>query len=316
MKRFEFMIRGAITALAAFGALAICPAAQAQSVSVNSAPVCSSAPALTMDPSGNLSITCTPVSAGGGSTQVAPSCTVPSVSLTIAAGATTYPSATIGSACSGNPVPTVQWTNIDGAAGFTNLTGAAVTGGPLGPGAYRFSITATNGVGGAASASGTLTIIAAATGGGGGGGTSGCPTTPVNAVFTGTFGTDNPGINVGSFASYALPQFTAANQSYLNFTAVESNRSISPLPIEYAVSPCVGDFTTTPAVCTKFGTSQSGISMYAFEGATSQTAGAAVCVMQPNTQYYLNVRTVKVDGTNSCPTSTCFLYVQEHLFTY
>jgi hypothetical protein len=312
MKRFEFMIRGAATALVGFGVLAICPAAQAQSVSVNSAQVCNSAPSLTMDPSGNLNITCTPVSTGGGSNPTAPSCTVPTVSLTIPAGATTISSATIGAACSGNPTA-FAWTNTDGAAGFTNLTAASVTGGPLAAGTYHFSVIATNGAGPSPIATGTLIVNAAATGGG----TSGCPTTPVNAVFTGTMGGSGvTAIQAGGFASYALPQFTAANNSYQLFTAVESNSTSFALPIEYTVSPCVGDFTSMPAVCSKFGTSNSGISMYAFEGDTSTTNGAGVCVMQPNTQYFLNLRTVKRDGTNSCTTGTCYVYPQYHLYGY
>jgi hypothetical protein len=310
MKRFEFMNRGAVTALAALAALAICPAANAQSVTVNGTQVCTSAPALSMDPAGNLAIGCTPAAPGGG-TPTAPTCTVPSVAVTIPAGATTISSATIGAVCSGNPSPTFAWTNNNGAAGFTNPATAAITVGPLGVGSYSFSVVATNSVGTSPTAMGTLIVNAAPAGGG----TSGCATTPINAVFTGN-GADFPGIMVGGFASYALPQFSAANNSYQLFTAAESNRTVIGLPIEYTVSKCVGDFTSMPTQCTKFGTSNSGMSMYAFEGDTATTNGAGVCVMKANTQYYLNVRTVNADGTNSCTAGACYLYVYANKYTY
>jgi hypothetical protein len=312
MKRFEFMIRGAITALAAFGLLAWCPAVSAQSVvltvnpnsaTANGVQLCASPPVLGMDPSGGLTVTCTPAN-GGGTTLSAPACTVPSVTVTIPSGATTIASATIGAVCSGNPIPTYQWTNTDGATGFTNLTLASATGGPLAAGPYHFTVAATNSQG-STSASGILTVNPPPAGG------SGCATTPINAVFTGSMGGDRSGIVVGGFASYALPQFAAANQSYQNFTAAESTTS-GTIHIEYAVSPCVGDFTAMPAVCKTFGTSASGITLNVFES----NAASTVCVMQPNTQYFLNVRTVNIDGTNSCTTGTCYMYVQYHLFTY
>jgi hypothetical protein len=309
MKRFEFITRGAITALGALGLLAIGPVANAQSVTVNSTQVCSSAPALSMDPSGNLTITCTPAAPGGGTTPTIPSCSIPPVAVTIPAGATTA-SATVGAVCSGSPA-TYAWTSSDVPA-FASPTTASVTVGPLAANIYHFTVVATNTAGSSPSVAGTLTINPAPAGGG----TPGCATGPTNAVFTGSFGTDNPGINVGAFASYALPMVTAAGNFYQAYSAAESNRSITALPLEYTISPCVGDFTNMPVACTKFGTSNSGITLYGFEGNTAGTAGSNACIMQPGTQYFLNVRTVKVDGTNSCPSSTCFLYVQYHRFSY
>jgi hypothetical protein len=314
MKRFEFMIRGAITALAALGLLATGPVANAQSVTVNSTQVCSSAPALSMDPAGNLTITCTPAAPGGGTAPpTIPSCTIPSVAVTIPAGATTT-TATVGAVCSGSPA-TYAWTSSDVPA-FVSPTTASVTVGPLPASTYHFTVVATNTAGSSPSAAGTLTINPAPAGGG----TAGCATGPTNAVFSGNFTGDHPTIVSGSFASYVLPTFTAANNSYMNFTAVESNNTISGLPIEYTVSPCVGDFTSTsvPPFCTAFGTANSGIALNAFEGNTATTTGVAVCIMQPNTQYYLNVRAAKppAPGVNSCPAGSCSLYVQFHLTPY
>jgi hypothetical protein len=184
----------------------------------------------------------------------------------------------------------------------------------LAAGTYHFSVIATNTAGTAPSAAGILTVNPPPAGGG----TPGCATGPTSAVFAGSFSGDHPTINVGSFASYVLPTFPAANNTYMNFTAVESNNTISGLRIEYTVSPCVGDFSSTsiPAFCTAFGTANSGIVLNAFEGNTATTNGVSVCVLQPNTQYYLNVRTAKPDGTNSCPAGSCSLYVQYHPLGY
>jgi hypothetical protein len=316
MKRFEFMNRGAMSALAALGLLAMCSLAGAQSVVItvnpssataNGVPLCASAPVLGMDPAGGLTVTCTPVSTGGPPTI--PSCTVPPA--TVQVGST----ATVIANCGGGAISTYTWTNTNSAPGFAAALPNTASISSTGPfttamigNTYSFSMTATNTAGTSPTATGTLTVNAAST--------AGCPTTPVNAVFTGTSGADRPGIVVGGFASYALSQFPAATNTLLLFTAVESNNTATGLPIEYTVSPCVGDFTSMPTVCTKFGTSNSGISLYAYEGNTARISGKAVCVMQPNTQYFLNVRTVKVDGTNSCTVSTCYLYVGVHLYTY
>jgi hypothetical protein len=319
MKRFEFMNRGAMSALAALGLLAMCSLAGAQTVVItvnpatataNGVPLCASAPVLGMDPAGGLTVTCTPATTGGGTPNTAPSCSNTSnpQPVTIAAGATTYPSISIFSNCTGNPT---SYTWSSDVPGFANPGIATATVGPLTAGLYHFSVFASNAVGPSTTVPLTLTVNAPPAGGG----TSGCPTTPINAVFTGN-GADFPGIVVGGFASYALPQFPAANNSYQLFTAAESNRTFIGLEIEYTVSKCVGDFASMPTQCTKFGTSNSGMSMYAFEGDTATTNGAGVCVMQPNTQYYLNVRTVKADGTNSCTAGTCYLYVYANKYTY
>src|SRR5471030_1473188 len=114
MKRFEFISRGAITALAGFAALSMCTAANAQSVTVKDsqgnsafASVCSSVPALSMDPAGTLVITCTPT---GTVTVTAPSCTVQAA--TVQVGGTGVVSAS----CTGSAITGYTWTNPGTAA--------------------------------------------------------------------------------------------------------------------------------------------------------------------------------------------------------
>ena len=118
MKRYEFMIRGAITALAGLAALAMCTTASAQSVIVNNGSgttaftsVCTTAPALSMDPAGNLVITCPPTTTGGG--LAAPVCSVPVVAIQTGA------MATVTASCSGGAVASFAWTsNTAGAPVF------------------------------------------------------------------------------------------------------------------------------------------------------------------------------------------------------
>jgi hypothetical protein len=308
MKRFEFMIRGAATALVGFGVLTMCPAAQAQSVSVNSTPVCSSAPSLTMTPAGDLSITCTPVSTGGGTPTTVPSCTISSPPITWSATQT----ATISASCTGAP-NAFAWTNTDAAPGFTNTSTASITVGPFPAPTtaavnYRFSMIANNSVGPSLSAGVTLTVNPAPAGGGG---TGSCSTSAVSGVFAGI--RFNPLIPRGGFVAYQIPVLTAPARLYYQFTSTQDTRTQDNLPVTYAVSTCPGDFTSPSAVCQNTGVANTGSTSVIAYGDPAQTGN---CVLTAGTTYYLNVRNGPATAPACNNSGGCYMYVSMNVGFY
>ena len=318
MKRFEFMTRGAITALAAFGALAIGPAVNAQSVTVRDATgassfasVCTSIPALSMDPAGTLIITCTPT--GTTVTPTIPSCTVANVQVQV--GSTALMSAS----CQGTPPTTYVWTNTVGTApGFTAANAASVP--VIGPfttamigTSYTFSLTASNTVGPAAPVTGTLTVIAPVQAGT-------CPTVALtggSSTFSADYGQATLTIPRGGIASIALPPWTAgqASHAYSRFDSAQTTNTQNDVGTQVSISTCAGDFTSNPAPCRAWGVANTGSTT--IQGNAGTGARTDTCYMATGTQYYLNVRNVGQDGvTPSCNTSSCGVIVQMHTGYY
>jgi large repetitive protein len=310
MKRYEFTIRGAITALAAFGALAIGPAVNAQSVTVNNAQVCVSAPSLSMDPAGNLNIICTP--AGGGGPTI-PSCVV--TSATVQVGAT----GTISASCSGGAITVFAWTNTGTslAPGYTATnTASQQVSGPFATAmigtVYSFSMTATNSAGTSPAATGTLTVIAPVV-------TGTCPTVALSggsSTFTDTYGQATLSIPRGGIAAIALPPWVAAaaNHAYYQFDSAQVTGTQNDLGTQISISTCPGDFTSNPAPCRTWGVANTGsTTIHGNAGA----GNPAYCYMATGTQYYLNVRNVGQDGvTPSCNVSSCGVIMQMHTGYY
>ena len=311
MKRYEFMIRGAITTLAAVGALAIGPAVNAQTVTVNNVQLCSSAPNMSMDPAGNLNVSCTPV--GTTVTPTLPACTVAPVQVQVGLTANMIAS------CTGGAIATYVWTNTiaPAAPGFTasNTASVPVTGpfttAMIGT-VYTFSMTATNTAGTSTPATGTLTVIAPTQVGT-------CPTVALSggtAVFTDTYGQATLSIPRGGIASITLPPWAAAaaNHAYYRFDSAQSTASQNDLGTQISISTCPGDFTANPAVCRYWGVANTGSTT--IQG-NAGAGNPAYCYMATGTQYYLNIRNVAQDTvTPSCNVGACGMIVQMHTGYY
>src|SRR5476649_1430745 len=83
MKQIHSLIRTAAAAIAAVATMAVPTLSLAGSVIVNATPVCVDTPTLSMDPAGNLTITCTAVPASGSTVTALTSCTVTSPVTTV-----------------------------------------------------------------------------------------------------------------------------------------------------------------------------------------------------------------------------------------
>jgi hypothetical protein len=320
MKRYEFTIRGAITALAAVGALAIGPAVNAQvtqvvtvnpnAVAANGVSLCSDAPVLAMNPAGGLTVSCTPV--GTTVTPTLPVCTVANVQVQVGL------TANMSALCSGGGSPTFAWTNTGTAApGFTATATASVSvAGPFTTAMigniYTFSMTATNSAGTSTAATGTLTVIAATQVGT-------CPAVALaggSSTFTDTYGQATLSIPRGGIAAIALPPWVAAaaNHAYYQFDSAQVTGTQNDLGTQISISTCPGDFTSNPAPCRTWGVANTGsTTIHGNAGA----GNPAYCYMATGTQYYLNVRNVGQDAvTPSCNVSSCGVIMQMHTGYY
>lgn len=318
MKHLQILYRGALGAIAALSALVALPPAYAQSVTVNGAPTCSSAPSLTMDPSGNLSISCTPVTAGSTGTF---SCTLSANPLTVQAGSGL--TATVTATCSNGTVSSYAWTNPGSAptnpAALATTTQSFTAGPFTAAGSFSFGMTATSSTN-ATSTPPQATVTVTAAGTTPVGTPAGCaaPAWPntAGAAITDTYAQVNVTLSRGSSASYALPMWAAntVQHAYYLFQSAQSTASQSNLGTQFSISTCPGDFTSNPPSCRYQGVADTG-------GTTVQGnsgAGAAqYCWMAPTTQYYLNVRNVAPDlATASCNAGTCAFLFQMHTGYY
>jgi hypothetical protein len=297
MKRNPISMRAAVVALGALCGLIMLPSiSHAGAVSVNGSPVCTATSTnLTLNPAGDVVITCTAPSSG-------PATTVPVCSVAVsAASITTGGTSSVTPVC--NPAATsYTWTASAGAPAISG------TGGTLSfptAGTYTYTVQGTNTAGlGPISAAGTVVVTTGTP-------ATGCTTTAVDGVFTGRYGQFNPAIPRGGYVSYELPASTT-NGLIVMLASAPSTSSQAYLWTEFAVAKCPGDFGAqgVDAQCVSNGIAES-MNMSPTWGA-AETPGRA-CTMEIGKKYYLNVKNVYTDhSTPSCNVGTCWLVLQMH----
>jgi hypothetical protein len=306
------------------GAAALPTLTEASKLNLNGSTKCSSIDGgLTMDPAGNITITCTEDNGagGGGGNNAVPVCNPSASPGTFVSSPTGSNTITFTANCTGSPT-SYQWGNSplsppitpasSGATGFTVF-------GPNSPaGTYTFYVTATNANGTSAQATLNYVVTAAGSvacvGGTVVGNSCTCPAAQslVGGVCTPNSGGTSCSGNVDSFsytgqfkdfnvlkggaASFRLPNITLSNR-HAEMIAFQSTATPSDLQSEVAISSNCGSFDVDP-VCKQSGSSWSSIDLYAF------STNMGYCVLTPGTTYYVNVRNV-VNGVDSCKSSSC-----------
>ena len=273
-------------------AAVVAPAiSQAGSVVLNGAQVCTDTPQLSMDPSGNLQVTCTP-SGGGGTTF---SCPLSPLVQTITIGSSN--NATITANCTNAAGPiTYTWTAGTGALPFqagSDTTKTLIVPPPFttaGTSQYTLSVSD-----GTTTLTPSATINVAAAGSCGGALTTG--------AFTGTSGTQSPVMTNGGYVSFSLPALTATGKR-VSIKVVSAAGAQAAFPIQVALAHCPGDFSPTETSCTMDGTT-TGLQFNVITGAAETST--STCTLAVGTQYYVNMRAINKDHiTPSCPTKgTC-----------
>jgi hypothetical protein len=310
------------------GAAALPTVTEAAKFNLNNTTKCSTIDGgLTMDPAGNITITCTEDGGnnggGGGNppTPTPPVCTLSANPGTFVSSTTASTTITFTANCTGSPT-SYQWGNSPLSPPITpgsGNTGFTVFGPYSPPGTYAFSVSATNQVGTGAVANLTYTITAPGTvacvGGNVVSGTCQCPSgqSNVSGVCTANSGggTQCSG-NVDSFsytgqfkdfsilkggtASFRMPSVTLSGR-HAEMIAFQSTSTPSDLQSEVAISTTCGDFNV-PDICKQSGSSWSSIDLYAF------SSNMGYCTLVPGTTYYVNVRNV-VNNTDSCKAASC-----------
>ena len=112
-------------------------------------------------------------------------------------------------------------------------------------------------------------------------------------------------------AGSPLPIFpTAAKQEI--FQAIQaSNPGAVPLPGEFVISSCPGDFTNVVGSCKVYANVDGGT--LKLTARTYAPPGLNIgCSLTTGTQYYLNVRNVDTNNVNACPGSQCSMIIQHH----
>ncbi|MEP7069456.1 MAG: hypothetical protein ABI789_09460 [Usitatibacter sp.] len=298
MKRNYISIRAAVAAIGALCGAIMLPSIShaAGSVKVNGVQQCSSSTTMSLDPSGDLVISClAPGNGGGGGTSGPPSCYVNMSTLAAVVGQPV----TIAAVC--NPSATgYTWASNGGPA----ISGQSATVSFPAVGTYSYTVAGTNssGAGGVSPAVAVLVSATAPVG------TGSCANAkPVTGTFTGN-GIRNLSIDRGSSVAYALPIYPAAGRT-LEMLSVQSTSSQSDLTSEFSVSTCPGDFDTMQPECKTWGTvNQSGTALF---GTTSGAVVPGTCTVVVGAQYYVNVRNVKYDRTTAaCTPQTCYMILQ------
>ncbi|HLX22040.1 MAG TPA: hypothetical protein VKR38_01735 [Usitatibacter sp.] len=287
--------------------MALPASTSAQTVSVNGTNTSCTAGTtqLTVSTTGDITISCTV------SGVAVFSCSATATPSSIQSG-TTQTSTIQAANCTNGTAATYSWT-IPG--GITSSTTGATTAqnfvvtapaGLTSNSNYGFPVTVTASGGATWSGSASLLVTAASTGGssGGSGGSSGCASSDGTFVKNGQF---NPVFTTGQVKqtySYLIPStFMAANNVVQLISVQNTGVQNAGLPIELAISPCPGDFTSqVPPNCLNFANAEAGQLWVATSSATGAKYGTSCVVSPPSSTapYYLNVRTAKPDGTNSC----------------
>ncbi len=322
MKRIEFLGRGVLAVIVGMASLLALPASTSAqtTVSVNGSNTSCTAGTtnLTVDSSGNITITCTV----SGATVF--SCTATATPGSVQSGTSQTSTIQVGN-CVNGTAASYAWT-IPGT--ITSTTTGAAT-------AQNFSVTAPAGItsntnisfpitvtptsGSPWSGSATLLVTAAAGSGGSSGGTGSCAST--NGTFTknGQFGPIT--VQQTASVSYAIPYGVPAGtlnmlgtNNFVYFNSVQVPGTQTNLGLEFAISTCQGDFSASvPAGCSVYGTADTSATLLmAAMSATTAAKWGTSCILQPGTQYYLNARMINRDGSNSCSNASCQFIVQSH----
>jgi hypothetical protein len=277
-------------------ALAVPAISQAGSININVAggtlngtQQCTDSPSITMNPTGDLTVSCTPLVVGTTFT-----CSFASQVLPNTGGV-----ATLAASCqNATGAVTINWTALGGAPAPDAATGTTVhvtlpanTGTSSVLYSYKIDASDSASTPNTSSFTGTVTVTPP-------GGT--CSTTATYFTITGNQGSPpTPSISRTGYVAIALPIYTTA-KSIIQLSAAE----VTSQPVtsaQFVVSKCPGDFTFTNAACSRIAL-QSGLSL---SPAASATPVSGKCTLDLNTQYYWNIRFVKTDLTPSCATSTC-----------
>ena len=296
MKTKYLSIR-AITAIGAMcGAIMIPSISHAVgSVTVNGTQACLSSTNMSMNPAGDIVITCS-APGGGGNPTTPPVCTVNVSASPISAGGSSGITAVCNPAASG-----FIWTVSPGTGPAMSGASANVTFPTAGT--FTYTVNPSNGTGAGAPASGTVIVNA-----GTGGPPAGCTPIAVSGSFTGNQ-TKLIQIDRGATVAWALPIYGTAGRT-LEILSIQSTASQSDLTSEFSVSTCPGDFTSMPAECKTWGTvNQSGTQLYA---STNGYQLAGTCTVITGTQYYINVRNTQFDRVTPACTqaNTCYMNLQ------
>jgi hypothetical protein len=302
MKPLSSILRRLLPMLGVAAIAAVLPsAAQAQAqqnVIVNGSTVCTgSGPSMSIDPAGNLNITCTPAGGGGG-TPTVPSCVVPTVIVTQGAA-----SATLTASCSGSPT-SYAWT-----AGTSPSLGGPATSQSfsVGPfpnlGSFTYTVVATNSVGDSAPATGTVSVVAPGT----------CTASSVTGVWPDGFQQPLVAIPKLGSASYQLPPLTVSGRKYTisSVQSLANTAGPNPLPLEIAISSCPGDFSSAAVLpnCAKYGPADTGgVQLPSYAGVAPK--GTYCTIPLGNTKtYYVNIRAVDTSNNYVCRGNTCYMIV-------
>lgn len=299
MKRNNLSIRVAFTAIGALcGAIMIPSISYAVgAVQVNGNAVCTSNTNMSMDPAGDIVISCT--SGPAVIPTSPPSCSVNVNPINIGVGQ----SSNISASC--NPAATSYAWTMTGTAGGPTITGAGGAPTFAGAGTYLFQVTGTNSAGAGLISNSAQVVVTAVIPQPI---VPGCTVTATSGTYTGN-STKLISIDRNGYAAYALPTYTQSGRT-LEILSIQSTASQGDLTAEFSVSLCPGDFSSTvPDNCKVWGSvNQSGMQLYA------QTSGAPLngtCTLINNVQYYLNARAVKYDRlAPSCTPQTCYMNMQ------
>jgi len=315
MKRIS-TIGTALAALLTACGLAVLPTdSMAASFKLNGNTKCSSfgsSGGLTMDPAGNISVTCTEDGDNGG-TGV-PVCSPYATPQTFTSSATATNVIALTANCSGSPT-SYQWGNSPTSPGVVPVGAGATANTTFGPstpaGTYTFYVTASNASGAGAQATLSFTVTSQGTTqcpsgqqlvngvcqpiNNGGGGTQ-CNGTVDGFTYTGQF--KDYSILQGGTASFRLPAMTQ-NGRHVEMIAFQSTSTPSDLQSEVTISDTCGNFTV-PAECRQSGSSWSSIDLWAFVGGTVP----GYCSLTPGRTYYVNVRN-NPNGVESCKAASC-----------
>jgi hypothetical protein len=303
------------------GAAALPTLTQAAKFNLNGSTKCSAIDGgLTMDPAGNITVTCTEDNPGTG-TVSSPVCNPTASPGTFTSSPSASNTITFSANCTGSPT-SYQWGNSPLSPPISAVGNGSTGTTQFGPGtpagSYTFYVTASNAAG--TSAQATLNYVVTAPGVipcvGGSVVNNACQC-PSGQALVGGVCTPNSGgtqcsgnvdafaytgqfkdfsIVKGGTASFRMPNVTLSNR-HAEMIAFQSTATPSDLQSEVAISSACGNFDVDP-ICKQSGSSWSSIDLYAF------STNMGYCVLTPGTTYYVNVRNV-VGGVDSCKNSSC-----------
>ena len=295
MKHNYLSIRAALGALGAICCAVAIPSIShaVGSVKVNGVQQCVSSTNMSLDPSGDLVISCNAPGTGipppAGSP---PFCNVIVSANSINVGGT----ATISAQCS-PAADSWSWSATNGGPTFSGSSGT-VTFNSAGSFTYTVTGTSITYGNGPTSTGNMVTVTTPPVG------SSACPSPkPVTGPFTGSI-IRSVAIDRGNSVTFSLPAFAVPRT--LEMVSSQTTSTQQGLNAQYSVSTCPGDFTGMQAECiASGGVETSGLQLYA---AVSNAVITGTCTVVAGQQYYLNVR------TTNCIAQTCYMNVHLNNF--